>query len=99
MATKPADEITDELRQCCRSSFSIYKGHHIRNRKHEKYLLGTTGQFCAAFYHVHEWNTRPFQCLDETTCKIGQEATLGNDLRKQPKTVVAVVNKMCKRKW
>jgi hypothetical protein len=67
---------------------------HIKQRVGDERILESNGQFCAAFYHVHEWNfewgTREHYCLDETNCIIGQRAT-SNGCRVQAKTVVAVV--------
>jgi pyrimidine deaminase RibD-like protein len=58
-------------------------------------FLGSKGQFCAAFYHVHEWsfreNKREHCCLDETNCIIAKRAVHENNWRVQRKTVVAVV--------
>ena len=53
---------------------AIYKEHgHIKQRA-RKQLLGSKHQFCAAFYHVHEWYHpqerlyREHFCLDEDNC-------------------------------
>jgi pyrimidine deaminase RibD-like protein len=67
---------------------------HIKQREQDERFLGSKGQFCAAFYHVHEWGfewgTREHYCRDETNCIISKRAT-SNDWRVQAKTVVAVV--------
>ena len=68
---------------------------HIKQRAGNEKILESNGQFCAAFYHVHEWNfewgNREHYCLDETNCIIAQRATNENNWRVQAKTVVAVV--------
>ncbi|CAB4044098.1 predicted protein [Paramuricea clavata] len=64
---------------------------HIKQRVGDERILESNGQFCGAFYHVHEWGTREHYCLDETNCIIGQRATNENNWRVQAKTVVAVV--------
>ena len=35
-------------------------------------ILGSKSQFCAAFYHVHEWNNKKHFCLDEDSCIIAK---------------------------
>ncbi|CAB3996410.1 uncharacterized protein LOC111322856 [Paramuricea clavata] len=35
-------------------------------------ILGSKGQFCAAFYHVHKWGHRKHFCLDEDSCIIAK---------------------------
>jgi hypothetical protein len=76
----------------CSKIYHIQDGH-IKRVGDEK-ILGSNGQFCAAFYHVHEWNfgwgTRQHYCLDETNCIIGQRIT-NEKPSVQAKTVVAVV--------
>jgi hypothetical protein len=53
---------------------------HIKQRAGKERILGSKGQFCAAFYHVHEWYYRQEKqyrehfCLDEDNCIIAQEA-------------------------
>ena len=64
------------------------QNEHIKQRVG---ILGSKGQFCAAFYHVHQWGNRPRYCLDETNCIIGHRATIENNPSVQAKTVVAVV--------
>ena len=63
-------------------------------------ILGSKAQFCAAFYHVHEWEhkqevpvrTRKHYCLDEDNCIVALEAkTSSKGWYVQGKTVVAVV--------
>ncbi|XP_028414587.1 uncharacterized protein LOC114537682 [Dendronephthya gigantea] len=58
----------------------------------EKYL-GSKAQFCAAFYHVHEWGERKHSCLHKRKCIIAKRARKGRnyDWSFQPKHVVAVV--------
>jgi hypothetical protein len=63
---------------------------HIKRVGDER-ILGSKGQFCAAFYHVHEWEDREHYCLDETKCIIGKRAMAEKNWRVQAKTVVAVV--------
>jgi hypothetical protein len=54
---------------------AIYNGHgHIKRRARKEKFLGSKHQFCAAFYHVHEWDNRQHFCLDENHCIIAQEA-------------------------
>jgi hypothetical protein len=79
----------------------IYNEHgHIKQRVRNERLLGSKGQFCAAFYHVHEWEhrqedpirTREHYCLDEEDCIIAKEAKKPeNKWSVQARTVVAVV--------
>ena len=77
---------------CCPVYESEYK--HIIRRVDEEPILGYEYQFCAAFFHTHEWgfgNTkREHQCLDERRCIISKRA-LDEGFKVQPKTVVAVV--------
>jgi hypothetical protein len=63
-------------------------------------ILGSKAQFCAAFYHVHEWEhrqedpfrTREHYCLDEEDCIIAKEAKKPEkEWYVQARTVVAVV--------
>jgi hypothetical protein len=64
---------------------------HIKQRVGDERFLGSKAQFCAAFYHVHQWGNRPRYCLDQTNCIIGHRATIENNPSAQAKTVVAVV--------
>ncbi len=67
---------------CCSiySDESDENGHniHIKRRNGQEKILGSKGQFCAAFYHVEcstkcdEERTREYFCLDDTACIIGQ---------------------------
>ena len=63
---------------------------HIKQRHVGERILGNKGQFCAAFYHVHQWLPRPYSCLDRDHCIIGKRIT-EERASMQPKTVVAVV--------
>ena len=63
-------------------------------------ILGSKAQFCAAFYHVHQWEhrqedpfrTREHYCLDEEDCIIAKEAKKPEkEWYVQARTVVAVV--------
>jgi hypothetical protein len=47
------------------------QNEHIKQRVG---ILGSKDQFCAAFYHVHQWDGREHFCLDEDNCIIAQEA-------------------------
>ena len=77
---------------CC----PIYENeyNHIIRRVDKEPVLGDPYQFCAAFYHTHEWgfgNTkREHQCLDEARCIISKRA-LDEGFNVQSKTVVAIV--------
>ena len=76
---------------CC----PIYGGNqligHIK-RQGQQQILGTVGQFCAVFYHVHEWgNHQQHHCLDNGNCEIGIRATNQSKFNVQPKQVIAVV--------
>ena len=77
--------------------FPIYEKErkHIIRRVDEEPILGYPYQFCAAFFHTHEWQVgdkvRKHQCLDETRCIISKRAVHEGSFRVQPKTVVAVV--------
>ena len=60
---------------------AIYNEHgHIKQRAKKERFLGSKRQFCAAFYHVHEWEHRQESrkrehfCLDENKCIVAQEA-------------------------
>jgi hypothetical protein len=74
----------------CSEIYPIQDGH-IKQRVG---ILGSKGQFCAAFYHVHQWDfgkeKREHYCLDKTNCIIGQRIT-NEKPSVQAKTVVAVV--------
>jgi hypothetical protein len=83
--------VENECNGECSEIYHI-QNEHIKQRVGDERILGSNGQFCAAFYHVHEWGTRERYCLDETNCIIGQRATNENNWRAQAKTVVAVVN-------
>ena len=78
---------------CC----PIYSGGnqligHIIQRQGQQPILGTVGQFCAAFYHVHEWgDPHHYCCLDINNCLIGIRTNNENNLRLQPKQVIGVV--------
>ena len=55
-------------------------------------ILGSKHQFCAAFYHVHEWGKREHYCLDETNCIIAKRVKDNdNKWSLQALNVVAVV--------
>jgi hypothetical protein len=53
------------------------QNEHIKQRVG---ILGSNGQFCAAFYHVHQWYHRKERryrehfCLDEDNCIVAKEA-------------------------
>ena len=77
--------------------FPIYENEsrHIIRRVDKEPILGYEYQFCAAFFHTHEWwvgnREREHQCLDERRCIISKRAVHERSFRVQPKTVVAVV--------
>ena len=77
---------------CC----EIYENEstHTKQRLGDEAILGYPYQFCAAFYHTHEWGfgnkKREHQCLDEERCIISRRA-LDEGFKVQPKTVVAIV--------
>ena len=75
--------------KCCRIYGEIL---HIKRREHKNQpILGSSAQFCAAFYHVHSWNKHGHFCLDENDCIIAQRKK--NEKREwniQPLHVVAV---------
>jgi hypothetical protein len=83
--------------QCC----PIYlDNQHIKRRGEQEEVLGSNGQFCAAFYHVHQWDyrdegrAREYFCLDDNACIIGQRRDEEGNVNRylQPtETVVAVV--------
>jgi pyrimidine deaminase RibD-like protein len=83
---------------CC----PIYRDNqHIKRRTGEEEVLGSNGQFCAAFYHVHQWDyrdeeecyvrTRQYFCLDSDNCIIGLRASREGRFVQPRQTVVAVV--------
>ena len=80
---------------CC----EIYENEstHTKQRLGDEPILGNLHEFCAAFYHTHEWgfgNTkREHQCLDEKRCIISKRAKEEEtpNWKLQPKTVAAVV--------
>jgi hypothetical protein len=45
------------------------QNEHIKQRVG---IIGSKSQFCAAFYHVHEWSNREHFCLDEDSCIIAK---------------------------
>ncbi|XP_028414008.1 uncharacterized protein LOC114536880 [Dendronephthya gigantea] len=71
----------------------------IKRREKEEEIIGSKAQFCAAFYHVHEWHytvrgTTEHHCLDEDSCIIAERAKMSkkqSNWHVQPKDVVAVV--------
>ena len=75
--------------ECC----PIYgeKGH-IKRREHKNEpILGTSDQFCAAFYHVHEWCPHGHFCLHEKRCIIAKRVQKEKkDWKLQPVQVIAV---------
>ena len=77
----PLAEEISRLKLCTPLHFEIYDDYqHI---KFNAPILGSIGEFCAAFYHVPgKNNIRDKCCLDEHNCKVGH--TL-------PKSVVALV--------
>ena len=75
----------------CNCNNEIYPDVHIKKREDGVKILGARHQFCAAFYHVHEWNERNYSCLDEEKCIIANEAKKPKGWMAQPRTVVAVV--------
>ena len=64
-----ADEISRD--KSCTLDFEIYEDYqHIKLNAPN--ILGSIGEFCAAFYHVPGTkNIRPKCCLDEGNCKVG----------------------------
>ena len=81
--------------KCNGNCSEIYPANHIKQRVDDERILGTLDQFCAAFYHVYEWEyrennsvpaTQNYFCLDQKKCIIGKKAREGA----QPRIVVAV---------
>ena len=72
----------------------IYPDDHIKRRVGDERILGTLDQFCAAFYHVPEWEYREsepvelrnYSCLDQKNCIIAKE----RKKLARPRKVVAV---------
>ena len=73
---------------CNKLCYAVYPkedGHIKRRKNQDEKILGSKDQFCAAFYHVPEWNHckwpriafRQHFCLDEDKCVIGKEAKEG----------------------
>ena len=66
----------NECKGECSEIYPI-QNEHIKQRVG---ILGSKGQFCAAFYHVHQWYHRQERrhrehfCLDEDNCIVAQEA-------------------------
>ena len=68
--------------ELCYAIHSERDGHIKRRKNQDEKILGSKDQFCAAFYHVPEWNHsrwtriafRQHFCLDEDKCVIGKEA-------------------------
>ena len=79
----------------CHPIYPAQDGHIKQREKDEsaenERILGSNGQFCAAFYHVHQWRERKYCCLDETNCIIAKRAVREKNWRVQRKTVVAIV--------
>ena len=67
-------------RECCRRPIIYLDNQHIKRRNGHEKILGTEGQFCGAFYHVHKWyyrdegRTREYFCLDDNACIIAERA-------------------------
>ena len=63
----------------CHPIYPAQDGHIKQHARNER-SLGSKGQFCAAFYHVHEWyhrhekRKREHFCFDEDNCIVAQEA-------------------------
>ena len=79
-----AEEISRH-EKCTRLDFEIYEDYQYI-KLNAPNILGSIGEFCAAFYHVpSKYCTHsPQYCLDDHNCKVGQKDTL-------PKSVVALV--------
>jgi hypothetical protein len=88
--------------KCNGECYPIYPAQdgHIKQRAGNEKILGSKGQFCAAFYHVHQWRdkqedpipSRKHSCLDNKKCIVTMEAKKpGNTWYVQNKKVVAVV--------
>ena len=81
---------------CCDGCWEIYEKESTHTTRLEA-ILGHPYQFCAAFYHTHEWgfgNTkREHQCLDEERCIISKRAKESQppQWKFQPLTVAAFV--------
>ena len=68
----------------CKVKYEIYKDfQHIKSDKTDR-ILGSIGEFCAAFYHVPSFYYNPHNCLDQVKCKVGKNNTV-------PRSVVALV--------
>ena len=71
----------------------------IKRRQGQDTIIGSKAQFCAAFYHVHEWHYTDREktehyCLDEEDCIIAKRARMSKkkcNWHVQPKDVVAVI--------
>jgi tRNA(Arg) A34 adenosine deaminase TadA len=55
----------------CHEIYPAQDGH-IKQRVGDERFLESKDQFCAAFYHVHEWGRRKYFCLDEDSCIIAK---------------------------
>ena len=98
--TENSDELSTN--QACQAGcHEIYKNEsaHTTQRleDNEKPILGNPHEFCAAFFHTHEWGfgnkKREHQCLDEEHCIISERAKESEppQWKVQPKTVAAFV--------
>ena len=57
----------------CAHDSEIYTDYfHIKLRTPKTHLLGSFGEFCAAFYHVPSMCGTPQYCLDPDNCKFSQ---------------------------
>jgi hypothetical protein len=88
--------------KCNGECYPIYPAQdgHIKQRAGNERILGSKGQFCAAFYHVHQWRhekedpipSRKHYCLDKKECIVATKAkTSSTKWYVQNKKVVAVV--------
>ena len=98
--TENLDELP--INQACQAGcHEIYENEsaHTTQRleDNEEPILGNPHEFCAAFFHTHEWwvrnGLREHQCLDEELCIISKRAKESQPPRwtVQPKTVAAFV--------
>jgi hypothetical protein len=73
-------EVGNNCNAKCSEIYPIDENGHIKRRVGDERILGLKHQFCAAFYHVHQWyhlqerRYREHFCLDKDHCIIAKEA-------------------------